>query len=109
MNPFDIFVVKVKAFLHNAENGFKDVLAEFLPKAEATVEVALEDIAEIAGKAVLAEAKSLISGKEKFGSAVASVIQQVEIGGKQVALQTAQTAVQVAYITIADVAKNGSN
>lgn len=101
------FVTRVKAFIKKEEAYFKEVAAEFLPKLENALEVALEDLAEIAGKAVLTEAVAAISGNEKFGAAVTHVIQTVEASGKTVALSTAQTAVQTAYLTAQEVAQNG--
>lgn len=99
-NSFDTFVSKLEAFFKSAEARVEEFAHAFLPKAEALLETALEDLAEIAGEAVLTQASSVLSGKEKFGNAVASVIQQVEASGKTVALQTAQTAVQTAYLTV---------
>lgn len=99
------FVAKVTAFFKSAEADFGKFAAAFLPKVEATVEAALEDLAEIAGKAILGEALKTISGAEKFGNAVTNVVQTVEAQSKTVILATAQNAVQTAYLTAVDVAK----
>lgn len=64
------------------------------------VEAFLKELGSIALQAVIAEAPKLISGSEKFGSAVTSVVQQVEAQGKAVAIQDAQMAVQGAFRAI---------
>lgn len=104
-NSVTAFVAQVEAFFKNAETKFENFAAEFLPQVGNVLEVALEDLAQVAGAAVLAEAPKLISGQEKFGNAVANVVQTVEAQGKTVAIQTAQTAVQTAYLTAVQVAQ----
>lgn len=101
------FVSRVKAFFKKEEVYFKEVAAEFLPKLENALEIALEDLAEIAGKAVLTEAVSALSGSEKFGTAVTNVVQTVEASGKTVGIATAQAAVQTAFLTAQEVAQKG--
>jgi hypothetical protein len=61
------------------------------------VEEALDDLGSLALDAVIAEAPKVISGEEKFGNAVANVVQHVEAKGKPVLVQDAQMAVQGAY------------
>lgn len=104
-NPINDFVTKAEAYIKTIEADVIKVADEFLPELEDILEVALEDLAEIAVGAVLKEAPLVIDGTEKFGSAVATVIQTVEASGKTVALQTAQTAVQTAYLTVQSVVK----
>lgn len=61
------------------------------------VEQALEQLGALAVSAVIAEAPKLISGQEKFGNAVASVVQQTEAAGRAVLINDAQMAVQGAF------------
>lgn len=105
MSTFD-FVQRLEAFFTKAETDFEKFVDAFLPKLEHTVEVAFADLAELAGRSVLDEATKLISGQEKFGNAVANVIQSVEVKGKTVALNVAQASVQAAFETAVDVAKS---
>ena len=67
------------------------------PVVVADIESALEALGKLALDAVIAEAPKLISGGEKFGSAVTNVVQAVEGQGKTVLVQDAQMAVQNAY------------
>lgn len=62
----------------------------------ADVEAAFQELGTLALNAVLAEAPKVLSGAEKFGSAVTSVVQAVEASGKAVLVQDAQMAVQAA-------------
>lgn len=57
----------------------------------------LAALGQIAIGAVLKQAPLVLSGSEKFGAAVTSVVQQVEAQGKAVAVSDAQMAVQAAY------------
>ena len=54
-------------------------------------------LANIAFGAVMAQVPNVISGEEKFGSAVASTIMQMEAKGWQVIVQDVQLAVQAIY------------
>jgi hypothetical protein len=67
------------------------------PVVVADVEEALDELGTLALDAVMAEAPKVISGQEKFGNAVANVVQSVEAQGKPVLVQDAQMAVQGAY------------
>lgn len=69
------------------------------------IEIGVEELAGIALNAVIAEAPKVVSGTEKFGNAVASVVQTVEAQGKTIAIQTAQMSVQQAVAVAQDVAK----
>lgn len=99
-NSVNTFVANLEAFFASAAAEVEKVASAFLPKLEQLVEVALEDLASIAGQAVLTQAANVISGQEKFGAAVTDVVQTVEASGKTVAIQTAQTAVQTAFLTV---------
>lgn len=103
-HPVDTFMDRVENFFESTVTDFEEFFAAFLPKIETVLEVAFEDLAEIAGQAVLTEATKLVSGQEKFGNAVTNVVQTIEASGKTVALQVAQTAVQTAYITAQQIA-----
>ena len=73
------------------------VIEKIGPVVVADIESALEVLGKLALDAVIAEAPKLISGREKFGNAVANVVQTVEGQGKAILVQDAQMAVQNAY------------
>lgn len=98
-NPLIAFVQGLEAWFGQKEQEVIQFADNFLPKIANDLEIALDDLIGIAGQAVLTQAASYASGAEKFGNAVADVIQTVESSGKTVALQTAQMAVQQAYLT----------
>lgn len=68
------------------------------PIVETAVEDTIEDLGTIAMNAVITQAPLVISGTEKFGAAVTSVVQTVEAAGKTIPEQNAQVAVQAAYV-----------
>ena len=95
-------------WIANLERGAKEKLDALGAEAERIaqkigpvvvndVEQALEALGKLALDAVIAEAPKLISGNEKFGSAVANVVQTFEGEGKTVLIQDAQMAVQNAF------------
>lgn len=102
-NIFDTFVTRLEAFFETVKEDLVQFTEAFLPKVEHLLEVAFEDLAELAGKAVMEELPKVVSGSEKFGNAVTNVIQTVEASGKTIAIQTAQTAVQSAYLTAKEI------
>ena len=67
------------------------------PVVVADIGSALEELGKLALDAVIAEAPKLISGREKFGSAVTNVVQSLEGQGRTILVQDAQMAVQNAY------------
>lgn len=67
------------------------------PVIVADLENFLSAIGQIAIGAVMKQAPLVLSGAEKFGNAVASVVQQVEGQGKAILVSDAQMAVQAAY------------
>jgi len=102
--PAQGFLSALEAWAESVRDKIVAVAEAFLPTLENDLEIALEDLAAIAGQAVLAQATAVISGNEKFGAAVTDVIQTVEASGKTVLTQTAQSAVQQAYTVIKTVA-----
>lgn len=103
-NPLTAFATKVEAWAESVKADIIAVADKFLPAVENDLEIAFDDLAEIAGQAVLAQATATLSGQEKASTAVTNVIQTVEASGKTVAVATAQTAVQQAYIAVQSVA-----
>ena len=100
--------MSLAAWIAQLEREAKETLAALGTEAEhiaekigpvvvQDVEQALEQIGKLALGAVVAEAPKLISGSEKFGNAVANVVQTVEGQGKTILVQDAQMAVQNAY------------
>lgn len=98
-NPLVTFAQGLETWFWQKAQEVEQFASAFLPQALNDVEVALGDLVGIAGQAVVAEAGKAISGSEKFGNAVANVIQTVEAAGKTIAAGTAQMAVQQAYLT----------
>lgn len=107
-NPIAVFGQKLEAFFEGVKDKVIEFADAFLPEAENDLEVGIEDIAELCGAAVMAQAPAVISGQEKFGNAVDSVVQQVEAGGKTIAQATAQAGVQQAFLTAQQIAKSGA-
>lgn len=107
-NPLSALVASLVAWAKSEEAKIVAVATAFLPEIEQGVEVAVEELAAIAGNAVLAQAGAVLSGSEKFGTAVTSVVQTVESSGKSILISDAQTAVQNAYSVIQAVAKTAS-
>lgn len=105
MSILDSFKAAVSAFFSKAVAVIKEFATAFLPQAGQLVEVAIEDVAEIAGKAVLDEAQKVLSGQEKFDSAVATVVAEVAAQGKTIAINTAKAAVQLAYLEAQKIAQ----
>jgi hypothetical protein len=76
------------------------IIVKIGPVVAADIESALEELGKLALGAVIAEAPKLISGREKFGNAVANIVQSVEGQGKTILTQDAQMAVQNAYYAL---------
>ena len=98
-NPLVSFAEGLEAWFESKAQDVVQFADSFLPELANDAEVALDDLIGIAGQAVLDQAGSVLSGTEKFGNAVNSVVQAVEAAGKTVAQSTAQMAVQQAYLT----------
>lgn len=86
-----------KAAVAAVEGGVEKLAEEIgavvIPEAEAL----LKELFQIAIGAVIAEAPKVLSGAEKFGNAVANVVQTAEAKGKAVIVADAQLAVQGAF------------
>jgi len=98
-NPLIAFAQGLESWFEEKEQDVVRFAGNFLPQIGNDLEVALDDLIGIAGQAVLTQAATAGSGAEKFGSAVTNVMQIVESAGKTVAVQTAQMAVQQAFLT----------
>lgn len=107
-NPVQSFMQALERFAQSVKDKILAFADDFLPKIENDAEVALEDLAGLAMNAVLAQASKLIGGREKFGNAVDAVVEQVEANGHTVLQQTAQMAVQQAYLTAQSIAQGAA-
>lgn len=105
MSFFNDLKAKLTSVVSSFITQVKALAGYFLPKLADLAEVAIEDILQIATAAVLAEAPKLISGQEKFDSAVSAVLNTVKSQGKTIAINTAGAAVQLAYLEIQNVVK----
>lgn len=102
---FNSIKLRLVLIVASLKKQIKAAASAFLPKAEALVEVSLEEVLNVAAKAVLAEAPKVISGQEKFQNAVNSVLKSVGTSGKTIAVNTAGAAVQLAYLEIQNAVK----
>jgi hypothetical protein len=108
-NPLIAFAQGLEAWFNGKEQDVIRFAGNFLPQIGSDLEIALDDLIGIAGQAVLTQAATAASGSEKFGNAVTNVVQTVESAGKTVALQTAQMAVQQAYLTAQNQAQTATS
>ena len=96
---------KVSAVFNDFVASVRALADSFLPKAGKLAEAAIEDVFEIAAAAVLSQAPKVISGQEKFSNAVDVVVKSVTAQGKTIAINTANAAVQLAYLEAVRIAK----
>ena len=102
------FLTTIEAYIESeakkAEDEIVKLANEFGPTILQYGEEFLASLAQIALGEVLQEAPLVMSGAEKFGVAVTSVVEQVEAQGKQIAIQDAHLVVQAAYNKAAQIA-----
>lgn len=98
MSLFTTIQAKFAAYAKTVSAKVTAFASYFLPKAEALVEVAIDDLVAIAGTAVLDQAAKVVSGQVKYQNAINAVIDTVQASGKTVAQNTAAAAVQLAYL-----------
>lgn len=92
---------KLETFFEDAWTTIETDAVQLATQIGTAVENDIEALwnfaAPLAINAVLAEAPKVISGTEKFGNAVASVVQSVEAAGKPIVIADGQALVQNAY------------
>ena len=76
-----------------------------LPQIGEKIEVAIEEVAQVALQAVVEQAPKVAKGEVKFQNAVNTVVNSVTASGKTIAIQTAYAAVQLAYLEAVRIAK----
>lgn len=84
-------------FLKDAINAISNELGHFADLIKPLLIAGAEEIATSALNAVMAEAPKVISGSEKFDSAVNNVVTGLASRGKAVGVAVAAAAVQTAY------------
>lgn len=84
-------IVKIEASLASIAKAIKPVVI-----------ASAEEVGQAAIQAVLAEAPKVISGQEKAGNAISSVVATIKLNGKSVLASTAETAVQTAFTLISN-------
>lgn len=99
------FRTALSNFLDSVVADIKKYAYAFLPAVGKRIEVAIEDVAEVALQAVVEQAGKVIKGEVKFKNAVDTVVNSVSASGKTIAIQTAQAAVQIAYLEAVRIAK----
>jgi len=105
MSFFDTIFSAVKAVVGSFADQVRKFAYAFLPKLGDKVQVAIEDVLEVAAQAVLEQAPKVLDGSVKFSNAVEVVVNTVESSGKKIAIQTAQAAVQLAYLEAQKIAQ----
>lgn len=92
---------ELEGFFANAWATVKADATELFVETETIVVADLKALwafaAPLAINAVMAEAAKVATGEEKFGNAVASVVQSVEAAGKPILIADGQALVQNAY------------
>jgi hypothetical protein len=92
---------ELEGFFEGAWTTVKTDAVELFTQTETLVVADLKALwafaAPLAINAVIAEASKVASGQEKFGNAVASVVQSVEAAGKPILVADGQALVQNAY------------
>lgn len=106
MSILDSFTSSVNTFFSTVIDSIKAFAYAFLPKATNLIEVGIEEIASIAGMAVLDQATKILDGQTKFSNAVDAVVNEVQSQGKTIAINTAKAAVQLAYLEAQKIAQN---
>jgi len=101
---FANFVSFVETEAKAAEDKIVQVANEIGPVIVQYTEEFLSSLAQVAIGAVLDQAPLAISGAEKFGNAVANVLQTVEAQGKTMAINDVHAVVQSAYTAVKQVA-----
>lgn len=87
------------SFLTTIKNALISVALKFATFIKPVLVAGLNEVKDAALAAVLSEAPKVISGQEKFNSAVQNVIDTLKSQGKSVAIGIAQQEVQYAYDT----------
>jgi len=105
MSLLNKFRAAVAKYLDGAVAQIKKFASAFLPKIGTSVEVAIEEVAQVALQAVVEQANRAVKGEVKFRDAVNIVVDSVSASGKTIAIQTAQAAVQIAYLEAVKIAK----
>lgn len=103
---FQELEAEAKAAVTSFEGGVVSVAEKLGPIILTDIENFLRDIGSIALQAVMAELPKTISGDEKFGNAVAAVVQTVEAKSKPILVQQAQQAVQNAFTAVQSAVAN---
>jgi len=76
---------------------FKNLLRSFVNFLRPIAAASAKEIAQIALAAVMAEVPKVLSGQEKFNSAVNNVTGTLKVSGKAVAVSLVEVAVEAAY------------
>lgn len=96
-NPFETLWHDIEDAAEKAYDALKVIAKEIETEAVADIEQIFKIGAPLAVNAIIAAATRGISGTEKFGEAVASVTQQLEVQLGPVAVQDIQALVQTAF------------
>lgn len=105
MSLLSKFRAALSHYLDSVVDEVKKLAWAFLPKVGAKIEVAIEEVAQVALQAVVEQASKTVKGEVKFRDAVNTVVDSVTASGKTIAIQTAQAAVQLAYLEAVRIAK----
>lgn len=106
-NPFETFWDDIKAEALKVESELKVVAVNLETAVVADIKQVFAIGIPLALQAIIAEAPKLISGNEKFGNAVTSVTQDLEIKLGPVAVQDVQALVQTTLRGAQQIAAGG--
>jgi hypothetical protein len=87
------------SFLISIKNALIEAALKFAAFIKPVIVAGLSEVKDAALAAVLSEAPKVITGQEKFNSAVQNVVDTLKYQGKSVAIGIAQQEVQYAYDT----------
>lgn len=81
---------------------FKNLFASIVNFIRPIVTATIKELAQIALDAVKAEVPKVLSGQEKFNSAVNTVANSLKVSGKTAATSLIEVAVEAAYQGLSD-------
>lgn len=103
-NPFIKLWDDIKAEAEKVGSEIETLAVEVGNAAVATIEDVFAQGAPLAVAAILAQAPKLISGSEKFGEAVTSVAQDLQVKLGPIAMADVQTLVQTTFTGLTSIA-----
>ena len=101
------FWTDFESFINKAALEIESDLVKIAKDIKPLVVAGFEEIATLALNAVASEAPKVLSGQEKLGNAVSTVVTSLGSQGKSISVAVAEAAVQSAYNTISALLNKG--